>query len=180
MTIKKILILGAAGLLASTAVQAQSLGEKTGANSVIGISPSTQDFVTEAANSDMLEIESSKLASTKNDTKDKSFADQMVKDHTETTAKVKALVASGKVKAALPSQMASSYQSKLDKLKGLNGDDFRKEYESMQVSAHKDAVSLFERYGKGGDNADLKAFANDTLPTLKHHLEMAQALDKAK
>jgi putative membrane protein len=29
----------------------------------------------------------------------------------------------------------------------------------MQVSAHKDAVSLFERYAKGGDNADLKDWA---------------------
>jgi putative membrane protein len=44
----------------------------------------------------------------------------------------------------------------LDKLNSLNGDDFRKQYFSDQVSAHKDAVSLFERYGKGGDNAKLK------------------------
>ena len=41
-------------------------------------------------------------------------------------------------------------------------------------------MSLFERYGKGGDNADLKAFASQTLPHIQHHLEMAQALDKAK
>ena len=40
----------------------------------------------------------------------------------------------------------------------------------MQVSAHKDAVSLFERYANGG--------REKTLPALKHHLEMAQALDK--
>jgi putative membrane protein len=50
----------------------------------------------------------------------------------------------------------------------------------MQVSAHRDAVSLFERYAKGGDNADLKDWAGKTLPALQHHLEMAQGLDKAK
>ena len=44
----------------------------------------------------------------------------------------------------------------------------------MQVDAHKDAVSLFERYSKGWDNADLKAWAGKTLPALKHHLEMAK------
>ena len=49
----------------------------------------------------------------------------------------------------------------------------------MQVDAHKDAVSLFERYSKGGDNADLKSWAGKTLPALKHHLEMAQALAKS-
>ncbi|MCC8958751.1 DUF4142 domain-containing protein [Bradyrhizobium sp. Pear77] len=48
----------------------------------------------------------------------------------------------------------------------------------MEVSAHKDAVDLFERYAKGGDNADLKNWAGKTLPVLKHHLEMAQNLDK--
>jgi putative membrane protein len=48
----------------------------------------------------------------------------------------------------------------------------------MQVSAHKDAASLFERYAKGGDNPDLTDWAGKTLPALKHHLEMAQDLSK--
>ena len=48
----------------------------------------------------------------------------------------------------------------------------------MQIAAHKDAVSLFERYGKEGDNAELKAFANKTLPHLQMHLKMAQELMK--
>jgi putative membrane protein len=48
----------------------------------------------------------------------------------------------------------------------------------MQVSAHKDAVSLFERYAKGGDNPKLKDWAGKTLPALQHHLAMAEDLDK--
>jgi putative membrane protein len=31
------------------------------------------------------------------------------------------------------------------------------------VDAHKSAVSLFERYAKGGDNAKLKDWAEKTL-----------------
>jgi putative membrane protein len=50
----------------------------------------------------------------------------------------------------------------------------------MQISAHKDAVSLFERYAKGGDNPELKEWAGKTLPALQHHLDMAQGLDKGK
>lgn len=50
----------------------------------------------------------------------------------------------------------------------------------MRVSAHKDAVSLFERYAKGGEDPKLKDWAGKTLPALKHHLEMAQALDKIR
>ena len=48
----------------------------------------------------------------------------------------------------------------------------------MQVSAHKDAVSLFERYSKGGDNPKLKDWAGKTLPTLQHHLDMAETMNK--
>ena len=164
--------------LLTTPVLAQSVPEKTGVNSSLGISPSTQDFVTEAANSDMLEIESSKLVAAKGDAKDKAFAEQMIKDHTATSAELKALVSSGKVQVNLPAAMDKAHGAKLDKLGSLSGADFSKAYEDMQVSAHKDAVSLFERYAKGGDNADLKDWAGKTLPTLQHHLEMAQGLGK--
>jgi putative membrane protein len=76
----------------------------------------------------------------------------------------------------VPTAMDSSHQGMLDKLNKLNGDDFRKQYFSDQVSGHKDAVSLFQRYGKGGDNPKLRDWASKTLPTIQHHLEMAQDL----
>jgi putative membrane protein len=169
----------AAGVLAAPAY-AQSAGEKTGVNSALGITPSTPDFVKQAAMSDMFEIQSSQLAEQKaDDAPTKSFAQKMVTDHTKTSSEVKSMVSSGKLKGVdLPTDMSSSQKSMLDKLKGLNGKDFTKQYHSDQVSAHKDAVSLFERYGKGGDNPDLKAWASKTLPDLQGHLKMAQDLDK--
>lgn len=160
--------------------QAQSVGEKTGVNSTLGISPTTQDFVTEAADSDMLEIAAAKLAQEKGNADEKKFAAQMTTDHTKTTADIKAMVASGDVKAEIPATLDSSSQAKLDKLRDAKADNFSSDYDSMQVSAHKDAVSLFERYSKSGDNAKLKDWAGKTLPALQHHLEMAQQLDKNK
>ena len=174
----KILATAAVALCVATPVFAQSVPEKTGVNSTLGISPSTQDFVTEAANSDMLEIESSKLVAAKGDAKDKAFAEQMIKDHTATSAELKALVISGKVAADLPAAMDKAHGAKLDKLNSLSGADFTKAYEDMQLAAHKDAVSLFERYAKGGDNATLQAFAAKTLPHLREHLKMAEDLTK--
>lgn len=158
---------------------AQSVGEKTGVDAMIGISPSTQDFVTEAANSDMFEIQSSQLALQKSsDSATKDFANQMITDHGKTTAELKGLVNDGTVKATLPTALDSSHQSMLDKLKSLNGNDFTKEYHSDQVKGHKDAVNLFQRYAKGGKNEALKTWAAKTLPTLQHHLDMANALNK--
>jgi putative membrane protein len=175
---KRTMIVLGCILLAGPAL-AQSVGEKTGINSALGVAPTTNDFVKEVAISDMFEIESNKVAEQKGNAQEKAFAQQMVTDHTKTSNDLKELVTSGKVKAELPTAIDSSYQSKLDKLKDASGKDFSSDFDSYQVSAHKDAVSLFERYAKGGDNSDLKDWAGKTLPTLKHHLEMAQELGKA-
>ncbi|MBY2919573.1 DUF4142 domain-containing protein [Rhizobium leguminosarum] len=174
---KKIIIASLAISLAGP-VLAQSAAEKSGVNSLIGVAPKTEDFVQEAATSDMFEIESSKLAVDRGDAATKTFAQQMVTDHEKTSSELKALISAGKVKAQLPSAMTSAQQDMLDKLKGLQGDDFIKQYHSDQESAHEDAVDLFKRYGEGGDNAELKAWAASTRPALEHHLQMAEDLNK--
>jgi putative membrane protein len=165
-------------VLVASPVLAQSVGEKTGVNSTLGIAPTTADFVKEAAISDMFEIQSNTMAQDKGNAGEKSFATTMVTDHTKTSTELKGLVSSGKVKAELPAALDAAHQKKLDKLKGETGKDFSSDFDSMQVDAHKDAVSLFERYAKGGDNPALKAFATKTLPHLREHLKMAQDLNK--
>jgi putative membrane protein len=173
--LKTILLLGVTLLLAGPAF-GQSVGEKTGVNSALGVTPKTADFVNEAVTSDMFEIQSSKLAAERTQGDVQTFAQQMVSDHTKTTSELKGLAPTAKVQ--IPDRMTSSQQSMLEKLKGLKGKDFAKQYMDDQVSAHKDAVSLFERYGKAGDNEKLKNWASQTLPTLQHHLDMAQGTYK--
>ncbi len=168
----------AVALLFASPVMAQSLGEKTGATSVLGVTPSTGDFVLQAAQSDMFEIQSSELAALKGSEKVRDFATQMSTAHKKTSDQLKSAVSGGSVKAQLPTEISSSQKSMIDDLNARSGDDLADQYVDNQVSAHKNAVSLFERYADGGDNAELKAWAAKTLPELKHHLEMAQALDK--
>jgi putative membrane protein len=155
----------------------QSLGEQTGVNSALGITPKTEDFIKEAG--DMLEIAAARIAQDKGNAEEKKFAEQMITDHTKTSGELKDL-ASGDLKSAIPSNVDNSSQKKLDKLKDAKAEDFASEYDPMQVSAHKDAVSLFERYAKGGDNAKLKDWAGSTLPVLQHHLQMAEDMNKAR
>jgi len=172
----KFIVAAAAGALLAWPALAETVGEKTGINSTLGIAPTTADFVQEAAISDMFEIQSSKAASAKLSGPEKDFADRMVTDHTKTTDELTTQAKADNI--SLPVAMDGSHQQMLDNLNRLNGDDFKKRYFSDQVSAHKAAVSLFERYAKGGDNAKLKEWASTTLPTLRHHLEMAQGLYK--
>jgi putative membrane protein len=173
---RSILVTAIAVAFISTSAAAQSVSEKTGVNSVLGVAPSTADFVKEAATSDMLEIEAAKIAEQKGNAEEKRFAAQMITDHTKTSSELKGLVTSGEG-MQIPSGLDSSAQSKLAKLRDTKPDSFASEYDPMQVSAHKDAVSLFERYANGGDNPKLKDWAGKTLPALRHHLEMAQALN---
>jgi putative membrane protein len=100
----------------------------------------------------------------------------MVQDHQKTSAELKAMVDGGKVKATLPTALDSEHQKLLDDLKAKNGKEFDQTYDQVQVKAHRDAVALFEAYGKSGDNANLKNWASQTLPHLKEHLGMAEKL----
>jgi putative membrane protein len=174
---KRTLAIAALGaVFLSTAALAQSAGEKTGVNSALGIAPKTEDFIKEAAMSDMLEIEAAKLAQQKGNPTERTFAGQMITDHTKTSSELKGMVSGDK--AALPTALDDASQKKLDKLKDAKPEDFASEYDPMQVGAHKDATSLFERYAKGGDDPKLKDWAGKTLPALQHHLEMAQDMNK--
>lgn len=175
---KKFAIMTAFALLGGAAL-AETPSEKIGVNSALGIAPTTQDFVTEAASAGQFEIQSSQLAQDRDpDQSTKSFAQQMITDHRKLDSELKDLVKSKAINVTIPDAMGSSDQSKLDELKTLKGADFDKQYRDAQYSGHKSVVSLFQRYAKGGENADLKQWAQQSAPMLEHHLQMARDLDK--
>lgn len=174
---KKTIVAAALATALASSASAQSVGEKSGVNSTLGIAPKTEDFIKEAAMSDMTEIEAAKIAEQKGNADEKKFAARMVTDHTKTSTELKSML-TGEMKSAIPSALDEASEKKLAKLRDAKPADFAAAYDPMQVSAHKDAVSLFERYSKGGDNNALKDWAGKTLPALQHHLEMAEALDK--
>ncbi len=153
-----------------------SLGEKSGVFAALGIAPSTEDFVQEAAVGDLFEIESSQLALAKDDPDVQDFARQMIADHSRMSDELISLLRHFAIEQLPPAWLDDAHQNKLDKLAGLNGAAFTKRYCSDQLNAHRIAVSLFERYARSGDNAQLKAWAGKTLPALQHHLQMAQEI----
>ena len=71
-TIKRTIVAAAFAIVFATPALAQSVGEKTGVNSALGITP-TEDFIKEAAISDMLEIEAAKIAEQKGNANEKKF-----------------------------------------------------------------------------------------------------------
>ena len=129
-----------------------------------------QDFVTKAAIGGMFEVQSSKAAQNKlQDQSLKDFAQKMISDHGAANAKLESIA--GEQKLQVPSDLDSPHKADVDKLQSASP-PLDAPYADMQKAAHADAVSLFEGYAKDGDNAALKSFAADTLPTLKMHQEM--------
>ena len=49
-------------------------------------------------------------------------------------------------------------------------------YAKQQVDGHQEAANLFKKYASQGDDAEVKQFAQRTLPTIEHHLEEAKKL----
>jgi putative membrane protein len=59
-----------------------------------------------------------------------------------------------------------------------NAADFDRAYLDAMVKEHKKDVSAFDKEAKSGKDDDLKAFAAQTTPTLKSHLQQAEELQK--
>ncbi|MBZ9814064.1 DUF4142 domain-containing protein [Mesorhizobium sp. CA7] len=133
----------------------------------------TQTFVTTVPNANMFEIESSKLAQEKSASADvKTFAAQMIKDHSKAAEDFKAALSQGQTTASIKPAgpaLQPKEQQLLDDLKAASGKEFDAKYIKMQADAHKDAVALFSTYAKSGDDPAMKEFAKKTLPVLKMH-----------
>lgn len=146
-------------------------------NGAMMLSASTPDFVKNAALSDMYEIASSKLAATMATSAGlKKFAAEMITAHTATTAGLKAAIAKDGVTDAPPKALDAEHQALIDSLKAVKGEAFDTLYKSQQTDAHTKALALMQGYATGGDQAALKAFASDTAPKVKSHLDMLTAM----
>ena len=138
----------------------------------------TQGFVTAAATSDMYEVTAGKIAAQRTQSPAvKEFAQKMVKAHTETTAKLKSIIAGNNINVTPPAHVDNRRQGMLDDLRGAKAKDFDYRYVSQQIAAHKEADILMRGYAKDGDNAAIKDFAAATDKAVKMHLSMAQKLD---
>jgi putative membrane protein len=70
------------------------------------------------------------------------------------------------------------HQAQQDKLSQLSGAEFDRAYVAAMVEEHQKDVRDFSRQASSGADADVKAFAAKTLPTLKQHLQHVQDLSK--
>ena len=133
-------------------------------------------FVTKAAQGGMAEVQMGQLATQNAENADvKSFGQQMVDDHTKANDQLKSLISSKGV--TLPTSLDAKDQATYDRLSKLHGAAFDRAYMADMVRDHRADIAEFEKEASSGTDSDIKKFASDTLPTLKHHLSMAESAD---
>jgi putative membrane protein len=71
------------------------------------------------------------------------------------------------------------HQQMLAQLQAAQGQEFDRLYARTQVQVHREAVQMFETYAQGGENAELRQWAQQTAPVLQDHLQKAHRMQAA-
>jgi putative membrane protein len=132
-------------------------------------------FYKNAAEGGIAEVETGQLAQEKGNSQPvKDFGAMMVKDHSAANEKLKTLASSKDI--TLPTSPSVGQMATKTKLNVLSGDTFDKSYVKGQISAHRQTIALFRKEMSSGQDADAKAFATATLPTVRSHLKAITAI----
>lgn len=134
-----------------------------------------EKFFRDAVSCGVAEVKISELAEKQAKNEEvREFARQMAREHSKHN---KELIERAKdLKTAVVVGLDQKHKEKLERLSKLENVEFDREYMKQIIEGHQDAIKLFETQAKTGANADLKAFATESLPTLRMHLKKAQAI----
>lgn len=102
----------------------------------------------------------------------KKLGQTMVDEHTKANEELKTLAAQKNI--TMPIALSDSKQKKFDEISSKRGTAFDKAYSEAMVDGHKHVIDAFKKESEKGEDADLKGWAAGKLPTLEHHLSMAE------
>jgi putative membrane protein len=142
------------------------------------LGPATElDFLREASMGGLMEVTLGRMARERAASPDvRQFGQRMIDDHTRANADLMTLARSTGVNP--PKTLDAEHQQMVDRVSGLIGEAFDREYMRMMVQDHIKDVSQFERQAANAGNAEISLFAQRTLPVLRQHLEMARDIAK--
>lgn len=151
--------------------------EKEDAGTITEATEEDSEFAIMAASGGLMEVELGRLAQTKaSNAAVKQFGTMMVEEHTKANDELKEIAARRNI--TLPTTMGTDHQKHVDELSKLSGKEFDDKYLDLMVEDHEDDVDHFQKAAADLKDADLRAFAAKTLPTLQNHLEKVRALNK--
>ena len=146
-----------------------------GETSPNSLSSRDSNFVMQAAQTGMLEVQLGKLAVQRGSSAGvKQYGQQMVDEHTEANQELMQFAMQKKVE--MPTEMSSQNKALIDRLSKLSGTSFDTAYKQAMLDSHKQAIALFQAQSQQGQDPELKAWAAQTLPNLQAHLQMVNQM----
>jgi putative membrane protein len=133
-------------------------------------------FLTDAMKGDNSEVALGKIAQAKGSTQGvKDLGTMLVNDHGAHKQQVAALAQ--QAGATVTDDVTDDAKALMTKLNGLSGSAFDKAFIDAAVEDHQKDIAKYEAQAKSAD-PQTAALANQTLPTLRKHLDTAQGLQK--
>ena len=134
-------------------------------------------FAMDVAQAGMAEVELGQMAADKaTNAKVKEFSQRMVTDHGKGNDELKSIASSKNI--TLPAEPNAKQKATKDRLSKLSGVAFDRAYMAEMVKDHQAASALFKKEASTGKDAEIKAFASKTAPTIDEHLKMARDIQK--
>lgn len=139
------------------------------------LSSADRNFATKAASGGLAEVQSAQMAQQKGESPQvKTFAQRIITDHTQANNDLQQIAQQENL--TLPTEPSKQERSAMQRVGGLTGAAFDRTYAQQEVRDHQQDIALFQQEAESGHDPALKQFAQKTLPTLRQHLQMAQAL----
>jgi putative membrane protein len=139
------------------------------------LSTTDATFIDTAARGGVAEVQMGELAQKKGATAAvRNFGARMVADHSRVNTELAQLAQTKQISA--PTEPNTMQTQEIHKLQGLRGRAFDREYVQVMSQDHRDDISLFQNESESGTDADVRAFASRTLPTLREHLAMVDRM----
>jgi putative membrane protein len=134
-------------------------------------------FLEAAAQGGQAEVALAKYASEHaQNSKVKSYASTLESDHSRNNKELEDLA--GRKTLHLTTSPTATQRATQTRLEKLQGAAFDRAYITEMVHDHQKDVAEFEKVARTASDPDVKAFAEQTLPTLKAHLTHALELQK--
>ena len=144
--------------------------------STAALADNPREFLEKALQGDNSEIMLGRLAAEQGrDPAVRDFGNTLVNDHRQARDEVRQLGARFGIGATR--DVAPEAQEERDKLMGLRGRDFDREFVRYMVDDHRKDIGDFREEAQEG-HGPVSALAERQLPTLRQHLRMAIALDR--
>ena len=147
------------------------------ASNVFAQSPA--EFIDDASAQGMADIEASRLAHQKSESKEvKDYTIVVINDRTTANQHLAKIARQLDLPVAPREEIVEKAKALMPQV--MDGATFDEAYTASQVKTTQQAIERLQQEAQTTDVPQIKAFAEETLPKLQNHLEMAKALQASR